>query len=123
MSRRPQLLVATRNRGKLRELGSLLAGTGVALRGIDDVANAPVVEETGLTYWANAELKARTLARHANLPALADDSGLEVDALNGAPGIRSARFAGAHASDTDNRRGGTAGGALSAWRVFNVLVA
>lgn len=100
MSRGPVLLVATGNRGKLRELEALL--TGVELRGLDQVPDAPVVEETGLTYLANAELKARALARHANLPALADDSGLEVDALDGAPGIRSARFAGPRASDADN---------------------
>jgi XTP/dITP diphosphohydrolase len=102
MNRRPVLLVATRNRGKLRELATLLAGTGIALQGLDDVPSAPAVDETGLTYLANAELKARALARHAHLPALADDSGLEVDALDGAPGIRSARFAGEQASDADN---------------------
>lgn len=102
MSRTPLLLVATRNRGKLRELSALLAEAHVDLRGLDAYPDAPVVEESGVTYLANAEMKARALARHANLPALADDSGLEVDALAGAPGVRSARFAGAQASDADN---------------------
>lgn len=102
MSRGPVLLVATRNRGKLRELRALLPLAGVALRGLDELPDAPAVEETGDSYLANAQLKAHALARHAQLPALADDSGLEVDVLHGAPGVRSARFAGAGASDADN---------------------
>lgn len=102
MIHRPVLVVATRNRGKLRELAALLAPAAIELRGIDAFPGAPVVDEIGDTYRANAEAKARALARHTNLPTLADDSGLEVDALQGAPGVRSARFAGANASDADN---------------------
>lgn len=104
MNRARVLLVATRNRAKLRELTALLVDghSGFGLRGLDAFPDAPIVEESGATYLANAELKAHALARHANLPALADDSGLEVDALHGAPGVRSARFAGEHASDADN---------------------
>jgi len=99
---RPVLLVATRNRGKVREFGELLAGSGMDLRGLADVAGAPRVVEDGATYLENARAKALAAARFAGLPALADDSGLEVDALEGAPGVRSARFAGPAATDTDN---------------------
>lgn len=102
MAQRPTLLVATRNQGKVRELNVLLASTGFELRGLADFPDAPHVAETADTYLGNAELKAQALARYTKLPTLADDSGLEVDALNGAPGVRSARFAGETASDADN---------------------
>lgn len=96
------VVIATRNRGKMRELETLLARAPITWRSLDAFPDAPTVEETGATYFENAALKARTLARFTGLPALADDSGLEVDALDGAPGVRSARFAGVHASDQDN---------------------
>lgn len=87
------LLIATHNAGKLREYRALLAHLGVELRWLAQVADAPAVDETGNSYLANARAKAQALAAHTGLPALADDSGLEVDALGGAPGVRSARFA------------------------------
>jgi len=98
------LLIATRNPGKLREFAALLAGVPFALRGLDSIAGAPHVIEDGATYRENAYAKASTLARFSGLPTLADDSGLEVDALGGAPGVRSARFAGAGADDGANIR-------------------
>jgi XTP/dITP diphosphohydrolase len=96
-----RLLLATANAGKQREFAALLAPLGLELLlqsalGIDSVA------ETGATFEANALLKARHAASRGALPALADDSGLEVDALDGRPGVWSARYAGAAATDDDN---------------------
>jgi len=95
------IVLASSNKGKVREINQLLAGLGVVVRpqGEFDVIDA---EETGLTFVENAILKARNAAQHTGLPAIADDSGLEVDALDGAPGIYSARFAGTGASDQAN---------------------
>lgn len=87
------LVVATGNAAKLREYRALLGDLGLELRPLADVADAPAVDERADSYLANARAKARALAAHCRVPALADDSGLEVDALAGAPGIRSARFA------------------------------
>lgn len=96
-----KIVLATGNPGKVRELASLLADFG-----LDVVAQTELgvesVEETGLTFIENALLKARHAAQTTGLPAIADDSGLAVDALGGAPGIYSARFAGADASDQEN---------------------
>ncbi len=87
--------MATRSRHKLRELRELLAlPDEVALLAPDDVGIADEPEETGETFETNARLKARFYARRSGLPTLADDSGLEVDALNGGPGVRTRRFAG-----------------------------
>lgn len=99
--RRPRRVVlATSNAGKAREIQALLgAGWEVVLQSTLDVVPA---EETGATFLDNALLKARHAAAATGLPAIADDSGLEVDALGGAPGVRSARFAGEGASDADN---------------------
>lgn len=97
-------MLATRNQGKVSELEQLLAGTGIAVVSLAAFPAAPEVEETGETFAANALLKAQAAARHTGLVALADDSGLEVDALGGRPGVYSARFAGPHASDADNNR-------------------
>jgi len=96
-----RLVLASSNRGKLDELRELLAPSGFELvaqsdLGVDDV------EETGSTFVENALLKARHAARIAGLPALADDSGLLVDALDGAPGLRSARYAGEHGNNAAN---------------------
>ncbi|MEW6486620.1 MAG: XTP/dITP diphosphatase [Thermodesulfobacteriota bacterium] len=98
------LLFATRNPGKLRELRGLLAPEGIEVRGLDQVPGAPEVEEDGATFRENAWKKARALAGFAGLPALADDSGLAVEALGGRPGVRSARYAGPGAADADNNR-------------------
>jgi XTP/dITP diphosphohydrolase len=87
------LVIATANAGKLREYCSLLGDLDLELRSLADLPGAPTVAENGTTYLANARAKAHALAAHAGLPALADDSGLEVDALGGSPGVRSARFA------------------------------
>jgi XTP/dITP diphosphohydrolase len=88
-----QLVIATGNPGKLRELRALLGDLDLELRSLLDVTDAPAVAEPGATYLANARAKAHALAAHCGIAALADDSGLEVDALSGAPGVRSARFA------------------------------
>ena len=95
------IVLASNNPGKVREFAQLLAGLQRAVRPQSEFG-VPEVEETGLTFVENALLKARNAAHHTGLPALADDSGLEVDALNGAPGIYSARYAGSGASDRAN---------------------
>jgi XTP/dITP diphosphohydrolase len=102
MSRR--VVLATRNAGKLAELRRILADAGldVELVGTEAFAALPDVAETGSTFAANALLKARAAAQYTGLPAIADDSGLCVDALNGMPGILSARWAGAHGDDEAN---------------------
>jgi len=96
-------VLASSNPGKLRELASLLAPFSLQLISQGELAIHPAAE-TGTTFIENALLKAHHAARHAHLPALADDSGLEVDALGGRPGVWSARFAGEGASDEQNRR-------------------
>ena len=88
------LLIATTNPGKAREFGELLVGLPVTLRSLIDEPSAPAVPEDGATYLENARAKALAIARWSGCPALADDSGLEVDALGGAPGVHSARYAG-----------------------------
>lgn len=97
----PRLVIASRNPGKIREILSICESWPVEW--ITD-ADWPEVEESGPTYLENALLKARAVAEATGLPALADDSGLEVDALGGGPGPRSARYAGEGASDDDNLR-------------------
>jgi XTP/dITP diphosphohydrolase len=96
-----QIVLASANAGKQREFTALLAPHGIELL-LQTALGIESIEETGSTFAENALLKARHAARAARLPALADDSGLEVDALRGAPGVRSARFAGVSASDADN---------------------
>ena len=88
------VVLASGNAGKLRELGQVLAPLAVTLKPQDEF-NVPEVEETGLSFVENAIIKARAATQHSGLPAIADDSGLEVDYLNGAPGIHSARYSGA----------------------------
>jgi XTP/dITP diphosphohydrolase len=103
-----KIVVATRNKGKLREILSLVAGAplraGLKLElcTIDDVAPAAELREDGVTFEENALAKARQAARATGLPTIADDSGLEVDALDGAPGVYSARYAGPGADDASN---------------------
>ena len=97
------LVVATQNRGKLDELRALLSGLGVQVLSTQDVAKREiVVVEDGETFEANAKKKAQTVAGTTMMLTIADDSGLEVDALGGAPGVRSARFAGERATDAEN---------------------
>ncbi len=96
-----RIVLASNNPGKVREISQLLADQDMEVLPQSAFA-INEVEETGLTFVENAILKARNAAAHSSLPAIADDSGLEVDALKGAPGIYSARFAGPDASDADN---------------------
>jgi XTP/dITP diphosphohydrolase len=96
-----RLVLATGNAGKLREMRAILAPWGVDVRPQSEFTSASA-EETGLSFVENAILKARNAARAAGLPAIADDSGLEVDALHGAPGVYSARYAGPDADDAAN---------------------
>jgi XTP/dITP diphosphohydrolase len=98
----PRILVATRSRHKLGELRELLRPARATLVSLDDVGIAEEVDETGATFAANAALKARFYARLSGLPTLADDSGLEVDALGGGPGVRTRRYAGEDATDGQN---------------------
>lgn len=98
------LLLATRNRHKQQELQAMLAAEKVKIITLDDVPPIEPVEEDGLTFAANAEKKARLTALAAGYPCLADDSGLVVAALQGRPGVYSARFAGPQASDADNNQ-------------------
>jgi XTP/dITP diphosphohydrolase len=101
---RPVLVLATRNRHKVGELSRILAAARLAvdLHPVDDFARVPDVAETGLTFADNALLKARTVAAATGRPAVADDSGLCVDALAGMPGVFSARWAGRHGDDRAN---------------------
>lgn len=96
-----KLVLATGNQGKLAELRQLLEGTGIQVLPQSDFG-VPDAEETGLSFIENAILKARHAAAHTGLPAIADDSGIEVDALDGAPGIYSARYAGRHGDSRAN---------------------
>lgn len=95
------LLLGTQNKGKLKELRQLLADLPLELYSLDDFPAIKSVPETGATFSENASLKAAGYARQTGMLALADDSGLEVDALDGAPGVLSARYAGAGASDAE----------------------
>jgi XTP/dITP diphosphohydrolase len=97
------LVVATQNRGKLDELRALLSGLGVQVLSTQDVTKKEIVViEDGETFEANAKKKAQTVAGITMMLTIADDSGLEVDALGGAPGVRSARFGGERATDAEN---------------------
>ena len=96
-----KIVLASNNPGKVREFNQLLAGLDLEVVPQSEFG-VPEADETGLTFVENAILKARNAAHYTGLPAIADDSGIEVDALNGAPGIYSARYAGAGASDSEN---------------------
>lgn len=99
-----RLLLATRNAGKLAELRRLLANAvpGVEVVGLREVPEYPEAPETGATFRENALLKAREAVRYTGLPAVADDSGITVDALSGMPGVLSARWSGRHGDDAAN---------------------
>ena len=99
-----ELVLATRNRDKCAELAALLGDLGIRLRTLDDFPEVPDVTEDGETCEANAVKKASAVARHTGLPAIADDTGLQVDALGGRPGVYAARYAGETVSYADNWR-------------------
>lgn len=99
-----KLLLATRNKGKIKEIAQMLQDLPVVLLTLEDFPQAPQWEEKGSTFEENAVMKAVVLAAYSGCFALADDSGLEVDYLQGAPGVYSARFAGETASDEENNR-------------------
>jgi len=97
-----QLVLATNNKGKIKEIKQLLADLPITILTADDFLEFPDIEETGETFAENALLKANAIAEFCDLPALADDSGLEVDALDGAPGVYSARYAGEDGNPVNN---------------------
>ena len=96
-----EILVATRNTGKIREIREAFLSSAIRLRYLDEFPNVSAVDEIGRTYEENAVLKASGYSKQTGVWALADDSGLEVDALGGMPGVLSARFGGNHASDDE----------------------
>lgn len=102
MTERQLLVLATRNPGKTREIREFLGDFPVEIKNLDDFGRIPSVEEDGATFDENAYKKASFTAKILGLPALADDSGLEVEALGGAPGVHSARYAGQSATDAEN---------------------
>ncbi len=97
-----KLVLATRNRGKIKEFLELLKGLDIDILTLDDFPHVELPPETGGSFKENALLKARTVAPGTGLPALSDDSGLEVQGLGGRPGIRSSRYAGDNATDEEN---------------------
>ncbi len=96
------VVIATRNRGKVKEFADMFGQHGIKVRSLADYSELPPIVEDGATFADNAKIKARIIAAHLHIPVLADDSGLCVEALGGAPGVYSARYAGEHASDADN---------------------
>lgn len=98
------VILATRNKGKIREFTAAFEELGFEVRTIDEIVDVEEPEETGSSFMENAELKAMYYAEACGLPCVADDSGLEVDILGGAPGIYSARYAGSHGNDGDNNK-------------------
>ncbi|MDF2717041.1 MAG: purine phosphatase [Paenibacillus sp.] len=102
MPKSKELVIATRNAGKAREFASLFEPLGITVHSLNDYPDIPDIVEDGETFAANALIKAKAVAERLGVPALADDSGLCVDALDGRPGVYSARFAGAGAKDADN---------------------
>lgn len=98
------LILATENPGKVKELQALLQAEGFQVRSLKEIAGEVTIRETGRTLEQNAEIKARFVWNQTGLPALADDTGLEVDALDGRPGVWSARYAGPDANDEKNRK-------------------
>ena len=96
------IVLATRNKKKVEEIKRIVKDMPISVYSLDDFPDCPEVEEDGKTFEENAVKKARAVSRHTNMPALADDSGLEVYALDGAPGVLSARYAGENADDRKN---------------------
>ncbi len=100
----PRLVIATRNAGKLVEIAQLLSGLPIKILALDAFPGAPEVEEDRATLEGNAEKKAQAILEFTGLPSLSDDTGLEVHALGGAPGVHSARYAGPDCHPADNRK-------------------
>ncbi len=98
------VVIATRNQGKVREFAQWFKPLQIEVRSLSDFTDLPDIVEDGRTFAENAEKKARIIAERLDVPVLADDSGLCVDALNGLPGVRSARYAGEKATDEQNNR-------------------
>lgn len=98
------VVIASRNQGKVREFAAWFAKLGLTVRSLADYGDIPDIVEDGATFQENALIKARTVAGLLGVPVLADDSGLTVDALGGAPGVYSARYAGQHGSDEANNQ-------------------
>ena len=99
-----QILIATKNEGKLKEFKQIFTAKGIEVLSLKDVDEDVDVQENGLTFEENARLKAGSYAKTIGIPVLADDSGLEIDALNGRPGIFSARYAGDHNDAANNAK-------------------
>ena len=97
-----QIVVASTNKHKIKEIAAIMQPHGYQIKSLLDYPEIPDVKETGATFEENAILKATTIATHLNQPVLADDSGIEVDALNGMPGVLSARWAGSQKNDQAN---------------------
>ncbi len=97
-----ELLIATKNKGKVREIADLLLPTGIKVTCLLDHPGMPEIVEDGTTFRANAAKKAVVIARHTGVLVMGEDSGLEVDALGGRPGVYSARYSGEHATDESN---------------------
>ena len=99
-----ELIVATKNPGKVREIRKALKGLGLKIYSLNDFSNVPEIEEDGKSFAENALKKARSYSKYFGMLTIADDSGLEVDSLKGLPGIYSARYAGEEASDRKNNQ-------------------
>lgn len=99
-----RIVLATNNKHKIKEIKDILSDLPVKILTLQDISGFPKVKETGKTLEENAILKAKVIYKFTNLPSVADDSGLEVDALDGAPGVLSSRFAGEHCSFQDNNK-------------------
>ena len=97
-----RIVFASRNKGKVRELKALLEGMSIEILTLDDFPDAPDIEEDGSSFFENSFKKARAVSEYTGMTVIADDSGLEVDSLGGAPGIHSARYSGAGATDEKN---------------------
>ncbi len=98
-----KIFIASKNKGKIKEITSVLGGPGIELLSLINMPDIPDIPETGSTFRENAAIKAKAVYEIVNIPVLADDSGLEVDYLNGAPGVYSARYAGENVTDEENR--------------------
>lgn len=97
-----EIMIATKNQGKVKEFRTLFMSRGVNVKSLADYPTIEDIEETGVTFAENAQIKAEEIAKKLHIPVIADDSGLSIDYLDGKPGVYSARYAGEHKSDLDN---------------------